>query len=153
MVVRKAEKEEWEEAMALAWRVFQKYDAPDYTEEGIDSFLNFISDNSLYKMFLAGEYVLFVAESGGKIIGIISLRMGKHISLLFVDEKYQRIGAGKKLVNYLENYLANELGVYQCSVNAAPGAIAFYEKIGFESIGPMEISDGITYMPMIKNIN
>lgn len=148
MLVRMAEKDEWEDAMALAWRVFQKFDAKDYTEEGVQSFLDFISDNGLYKMFLNGEYKLFVAESGGNIVGVSSLRMRNHISLLFVDEKYHGIGVGKKMIDYMSYYLLNEEKLDYCTVNAAPYAIGFYHKLGFKDKGSEMENDGIKYTPM-----
>ncbi|MBR4964928.1 MAG: GNAT family N-acetyltransferase, partial [Lachnospiraceae bacterium] len=70
--VRRANENEWEDAMALAWRTFMRFEACDYTQEGIDNFSNFISDNGLHRMFLIGEYHLWVAVAEGKIIGMIS---------------------------------------------------------------------------------
>ena len=64
----------------------------EYGEEGIRSFAEFVTDEALKKMFLIGEYLLFVALDGEKIVGLISLRNGNHIWLLFVDEEYHRRG-------------------------------------------------------------
>ena len=150
MLVRKAEIDEWEDAMALAWRVFEKFDAKDYTEEGVNSFLNFISDNGLYKMFITGEYKLFVAESGGKIVGVSSLRMRNHISLLFVDESFHHIGVGRKLIDFMIDYLHNEEKLDYCTVNSAPYAIGFYHKLGFEDLGKEQENEGIKFVPMRK---
>ena len=50
--VRAAVKDEWEDAMALAWRSFKKFVAPDYSDMGVKEFSNFISDNGIYKLFL-----------------------------------------------------------------------------------------------------
>lgn len=150
MLVRKAKRDEWEEAMALAWTVFQKFDAKDYTKEGINSFLNFISDNGLYKMFITDEYKLFIAESGGKIVGVSSLRMRNHISLLFVDEKFHHIGVGRKLIDFMVDYLQKEEKLDYCTVNAAPYAIGFYHKLGFEDLGKEQENEGIRFVPMRK---
>ena len=76
--------------MALAWRSFKKFVADDYTDAGVKEFYDFISDNGIYKMFLIGEYRLWVAELDGEIVGMISVRAKRHISLLFVDEKHMR---------------------------------------------------------------
>ena len=78
--------------MAVAWKTFLKFEAEDYTKEGVRSFFDFITDSVLYRMFLNGIYHMFVAEDKGKIIGIITLRNDTHVSLLFVDEAYQRQG-------------------------------------------------------------
>lgn len=148
MLVRMAKKEEWDEAMSLAWRVFNKYDAPDYSEEGIKSFMNFITDEGLHKMFLAGEYKLFVAESGGKIVAVSSLRMRNHISLLFVAEKYQGLGVGRKMIHHMMDYLNSDEKLNYCTVNAAPYAVDFYHRLGFKDLSEERENEGIRFLPM-----
>ena len=66
--VRMAYENDWEEAMALAWRTFLLFEAKDYGKQGIESFREFISDQWLKKMFLKGEYQMFVALDGKKIM-------------------------------------------------------------------------------------
>ena len=53
--IRPAYREEWQDAMELAWKTFLKFEADDYTAEGIKSFQDFITDNSLYRMFQIGR--------------------------------------------------------------------------------------------------
>ena len=48
--VRFARPDEWEDAMALAWRTFKKYVAADYSDKGVKEFYDFISDNGIYKL-------------------------------------------------------------------------------------------------------
>ena len=96
--VRPAKTEEWEDAMAVAWRSFKKYVADDYSELGVKEFSDFIADNGIYKMFLIGGYRLWVAVLDNEIVGMISVRAKHHISLLFVDGKHHRKGIGKDLI-------------------------------------------------------
>lgn len=147
-IIRPAYRNEWEDAMALAWKTFMQFEAADYTKEGIESFKNFISDNFLYRMFTLGAYQLFCAFDGEKMIGMISLRNETHISLLFVDEKYHRQGVGRALIKYLSDYLLNEIGKNFLTVNGAPYAVGFYHHCGFVDQGPEETNDGIRYTPM-----
>ena len=100
--VRPACTDEWEAAMELCWRTFLKFEAPVYAEEGKENFLKFISGNELYRMFLDGNYRVWVAVSNGKPVGVGSLRAGNHISLLFVDEKWHRRGIGTALVREMQ---------------------------------------------------
>lgn len=139
--------EDWEAAMEVAWKTFLKYEAPVYGQKGTDSFLDFISGESLYKMFLIGEYGTVVAKIGKTVIGVASIRSKNHISLLFVDEKYHRKGIGKALLQKLqEEYLPKDNPYL--SVNASPYGVPFYEKIGFIKVGSMQEADGITFQPM-----
>ena len=177
MEIRPAKHDEWESAMALAWRTFLHFEASDYTPQGVDSFLDFISDTTLNRMFIMGNYQLFVAvenepkkyvgryggkdflkdaQNGGtqmeveeKIVGLISLREVNHISLLFVDEKYHKQGIGRALMNYVADYLYEEKGKIFCTVNAAPYAVEFYKKVGFHAVKQEESKDGIRYTPMV----
>lgn len=146
--IRKAKEKEWDEAMELAFQTFLKYEAREYGEEGIKSFSTFITDTMLKNFFLLGEYKMFIAETDNKIIGLISLRSGNHISLLFVDEKYHRMGIGKALVSYVLNYLSMSTHFNKITVNASPYGIPFYHEIGFKDMGPLTKKDGIIYTPM-----
>ena len=134
--------------MELAFQVFLKYEAREYGEEGTRSFAEFISDEFLKKMFLMGEYPLFVAVEGERILGLISLRSGNHISLLFVDEKYHRRGIGSALIRHLQEYLLQNTRYTKLTVNASPYGIPFYHQVGFRDTGEETMKDGIVYTPM-----
>lgn len=150
--IRQAKIDEWEDAMSLAWRTFMKYEAPDYPKRGSESFLEFISDNGLYKMFCIGQYKLFIATDNDKIVGLISIRSRNHISLLFVDGAYHKRGIGRSLINYAAMYVREETKLTTITVAAAPYAIEFYHRLGFKDTGPQGISDGMIYVPMELNI-
>ena len=104
LIIRPANTSEWESVMELVWKTFLKFEAEDYSVIGVRSFQDFITDQVLHKLFLKGEYQVFVAVYKRKIVGVISLRSCTHISLLFVDEEYHKKGIGTKLIHYLEHY-------------------------------------------------
>lgn len=146
--IRSAYRDDWDDAMALAWKTFLRFEADVYTEEGVHNFENFITDTTLHRMFVMGAYQMFVAVIRNKIIGMITLRNSQHISLLFVDEKYHRRGIGRALLAYLTDYMAREMGIHQVTVNASPYGVGFYHKLGFRDLSPEEKRDGIIYTPM-----
>ncbi len=146
--IRNAYRDEWEDAMSLAWRTFLRFEADVYSPEGVKNFENFITDSTLYRMFVVGSYQLFVALDGKKIVGMLTLRGGTHISLLFVDERYHRRGIGRALMQYLSNYLLTEMQASRVTVNSSPYGIEFYHRLGFRDLRPQEKSDGIIYTPM-----
>ena len=145
--VRPAEKDEWEDAMALAWRSFKKFVADDYTDVGVKEFYDFISDNGIYKMFLIGEYRLWVAELDGEIVGMISVRAKRHISLLFVDEKHMRKGIGRDLIYAASEYML-ENGETYATVNASPYGVNFYHAVGFKDTREEYVDSGMRITPM-----
>ena len=146
--IRSAYRDEWDDAMALAWKTFLQFEADIYTVEGVRHFEDFITDTTLHRMFIMGAYQMFVALKDNKIVGMITLRNASHISLLFVDEKYHRQGIGRALIEYVREYLLSEAGVSKVTVNAAPYGVAFYHKLGFRDLRPEEERDGIKYTPM-----
>ena len=146
--IRKAQASEWEAAMELAFKVFLKYEAMEYGPEGIRNFAEFVTDETLKKLFLQGSYLLFVAVENEKIIGLISMRRGNHISLLFVDQDYHRRGVGTSLVKYLQAYMLVNTKHQKLTVNAAPYGVPFYHRIGFKDTGYETRRDGIIYTPM-----
>lgn len=146
--IRSAYRDEWEDAMSLAWKTFLQFEADVYSAEGVRNFENFITDATLHRMFVMGAYQLFVALDQDRVIGMITLRDSKHISLLFVDEAYHRRGIGRALMKYLTDYMAKEMGIRQVTVNASPYGVGFYHKLGFQDLGPEEQKDGIIYTPM-----
>ena len=148
--VRPAYREEGDDAMALAWRTFMRFEAQDYTQEGIKSFQDFITDSVLHRMFLMGSYQLFVACENNRVVGMISLRNETHISLLFVEAACHRRGIGRALIEYLSDYVKKEEGCRRITVNAAPYAVGFYHKLGFYDTQQEQASDGIRYTPMEK---
>ncbi|WP_034444826.1 GNAT family N-acetyltransferase [Butyrivibrio sp. AE2032] len=134
--------------MKLAWDTFVRFDAPDYSQEGIDNFYNFIHDEMLRNMFVAGHYQLFVAMDEGRYVGMLSLREKKHISLLFVDEKYHRHGVASALLKFVCKYALTEEGEERLTVNASPYAVDFYHKKGFRDLQGETVADGIRFTPM-----
>ena len=149
--VRMAYRDDWDDAMALAWKTFMEFEAKDYTKEGIESFKDFVTDSVLKRMFEMGAYQLFVAvDNLGKVFVMISLRSETHISLVFVDSNYHYKGVGRALMNELWDYVIKEEGYRRVTVNAAPYAIGFYHKLGFKDTGREEMRDGIIYTPMEK---
>ncbi len=152
-MVRCAYHSDWDGAMKLAWETFVRFNAPDYSQEGIDNFRKFITDDMLRKMFVAGHYQLFVAVEEDKYVGMLSLREKKHISLLFVDRNYHRCGVATALLRYVSEYALAEEGVDSLTVNAAPYATGFYHKRGFCDTAPETTTDGIRYYPMELKLN
>ncbi len=148
MLIRPASEDEYGEAMELVWKVFSRFNAPEYSEEGVKKFRQFLDDATLRKMFRTGDYRIFVFTAGDRIEGVISLRNNNHISLLFVDEKYQKKGIGSRLLRYLCSYCKDWEDQEFITVNSSPYAVEFYHKYGFRDTDTVKFSDGISYTPM-----
>ncbi len=145
--IRTLERTEWEPAIELAWNTFLQFEAPGYSKKGIQSFRDFIEDPRLKRMFLDGKYPAYGAFDHDQLAGMLGVRNENHISLLFVQEQYHNNGIGRMLLNYAFQQ-AEAFGIGEFTVNAAPYAIGFYHRIGFEDINGEVVADGIRFTPM-----
>ena len=58
--IRSAYRDEWDDAMALAWKTFMQFEADVYTAEGIRSFEDFITDTTLHAHL--AEYIAYLSS-------------------------------------------------------------------------------------------
>lgn len=140
-IIRKIkQEEEIEEALRLVWEVFQEYEAPDYTKEGVEEF---------YKSIHEKEYLSKLCWHGAfaqkECVGVIATRSeGTHIALFFVKGKYHRQGIGKQL--YQRTQMANHSG--KMTVNSSPYAVPIYHKLGFKDTDTEQVVNGLRFTPM-----
>lgn len=136
LLIKQLNNNEIENALSLAWKVFMEYEAPDYTQEGIDEFYKSIHDEKFLSMLS-----LYGAFSDDELIGVIATRSnGKHIALFFVDGKYHRQGIGKQLLKAVQTS--------KMTVNSSPYAVSIYRKLGFESTDTERVVNGLRFTPM-----
>lgn len=134
--------------MDMVWKTFMRFEAQDYTREGVLNFRDFITNGRIYHMFENGRYPMLVALDQDRIIGEISVRNHNLISLLFVDEAYHRQGVGSELLKKMLQYLKEEKHEIYVTVKAAPYAVGFYRKQGFCACAPEERYSGIRVTSM-----
>ena len=144
---RAVKKEEWELAMEMVWKTFQRFNAPEYSQEGVESFYKFIINPLLEDMFIEGSYITCGAYEDDRIVGFGGYRNKNFLSMLFVDENYQNMGIATRLVDVLsKDMIRREQTVMR--VNSSPYAIGFYENYGFVAVDERQISVGVEYLPM-----
>lgn len=146
--IRKMAYKEIDTAFILIWNVFQEFVAPDYSQEGIDSFYNgFIRGDGFRTKFAEGKETMFGAFTGGRLTGVLSLSVNNTVSCLFVDGNYHRKGIGRKLFHTVIRELRAR-GAAELTLNASPYAMPFYHAMGFCDMGEMASYKGIIYTPM-----
>lgn len=146
MRIRDMEPGEAETVLALVMRVFDELVRPDFTEAGIAEFTR--TARSVVMDQPQGHEAL-VAESDGRVVGMIDVRDGSHISLFFVDADCRGRGVGRALVEEVARRIP-EAPTRQTTVNSSPWAVPVYERLGFVGTAPLQEKDGIRYMPMAK---
>ena len=131
------------EALDLVRRIFLEYEAPEYSDEGIQEFMRFIDLESIRQMISASKIILWVCETCGKIVGVLGARSG-HINLLFVDGKYHRRGIARQLFNVMLLYYKPSV----VTVNSSPYAVPAYRKLCFVDTDVEQTLNGIRFIPM-----
>lgn len=140
MEVRELTTEEFDTGLALAWTVFQQYEAPEYSEQGVRSFYEAIHDSAF-----AGQLCMYGAFMNKQLVGVLATRSeGTHIALFFVEEAHQRKGLGKQLFQLA--CAANSTD--KLTVHSSPYAVEIYRHLGFRETAPEQLADGIRYTPM-----
>lgn len=140
LIIRKLEPHEIPAALSLAWKVFLQYEAPDYTEDGIQEFYRSLHDEAYLSALCV--YGAFLSEEP---VGMIATRrQGTHIALFFVDGNHHRKGIGRKL---FQAALADSPAA-RMIVNASPYAVPVYHKFGFTDTDAEQVVNGLRFTPM-----
>ena len=140
MEIKKIDQAQMDNAIDLIWTTFLQFEAPDYSDEGIQSFKNFIENKEIINTL---EF--WGAYDNQKLKGVIATNENrKHICCFFVEAQYQRQGIGRKLWEYLLENSQKEV----ITVNSSPYAVPVYHKLGFVDTNTEQLSDGMRYTPM-----
>ncbi len=149
LTYRKIEKEELQETLNLVRKVFDEFEAPYYSEEGIASFYKFIDIDNILEQYMNGSLYFYGCFVNNTIIGIIAVRNFVHISLLFVDKHYHKQGIARTLFDDVIKICKEKISFLQIvTVNSSPYAVGFYHKLGFVDISSEQTVDGIRFTPM-----
>ena len=139
MEIKKIDFGNLDKALELTWNTFLDYEAPDYSNEGIEEFRKSIYDVEWLK---AREF--YGAYEDDNLLGLIATKDKSHIALFFVEGKYHRRGIGRKLFEKV--YEENDKDYF--TVNSSPYAKEVYEHLGFECTDDMQCINGLKFYPM-----
>jgi GNAT superfamily N-acetyltransferase len=136
-----------QEALELVWKVFLEFEAPEYCEQGISEFHDFIQVDSIRKKLLDGEFLLWAGYEDDRIVGVIAVRPPFHISLLFVDPQFHRRGIARSLFETVLE-VCKRNGHTEITVNSSPYAVKIYRRLGFVDTDTEQTVNGIRFVPM-----
>ena len=132
---------EKDEALLFAKRVFIESEGESYSEQGIETFCNFVNNKKITKSFK-----VYGAFEDNILKGIIATdRRKRHINLFFVDKDLQGKGIGKELMSIVVNDNENS---YITTVNSSRYGVLIYEKLGFVKMEKEKEQDGLKFTPM-----
>ena len=137
--VRRLRAGEIPDALALMWKVFLQFEAPEYSAEGIASFRASLEDEERIR-----SMTFYGAFDGKKLVGVLCMRAPQHIAGFFVDAAYHRRGIGRTLFETMRQDYDRQV----FTVHSSPYAVGFYRRLGFVPTHGEQITNGLRYTPM-----
>lgn len=138
VTVKELDAEETESATELCREVFMEYEAPDYTEYGVEEFCRSIRNRGFIS-----QLRYFGAFDGEEMRGVIAVRGGSHIALFFVKGEYHRRGIGRRLFERAKTECGEKI-----TVNSSPYAVEIYRRLGFKETDEERSVNGLRFTPM-----
>ncbi|PVZ42161.1 GNAT family N-acetyltransferase [Pseudomonas sp. CC120222-01a] len=148
MQIRKMTHEDLPSANALCLESFMLAVAPSVSAQGVATFTKIAAQEALAER-MAGDNLTLVCIVEGTLAGLIELKEGRHVAMLFVAPAWQRRGIGKRLMSSaLQQARANVV-----TVRASLSSVAAYERYGFALAGAVGEVAGLIYQPMEKRLS
>ena len=123
-------KKEVDSVHELIMSVFEKHVAPGYSTSGIKKFKSLVSPSSILERSNQTDSFVITAKKKEKILGMLKLKNGNHVSLIFVDSDYQGEGIGRNLIEKaIEISLERDSDISAISVCASPNSVNFYKSL------------------------
>ncbi|BFM51322.1 GNAT family N-acetyltransferase [Marinomonas sp. THO17] len=148
MNIRKIEESDVEAVSAICMASFSESVASSLSEEGISTFSKIAASDAFLQRTREDNLIL-VSESGGKILGIVELKEGRHIAMLFVSPEFQKKGIGRELLLSALSFARVDIVTVRASLSSVPA----YIKYGFECKGEVGEAAGLVYQPMEIELN
>jgi GNAT superfamily N-acetyltransferase len=127
----------------ISLRAFMEGVADTVKPEGVEAF-KALATPEAYKSRMESGNVILAAKEGAQIVGVIELKEGKHLAMLFVDPCAQRRGVGQALLSAILPFVK----VDPLSVRASLPSVPFYERCGFVKDGDIAEVSGLVYQTL-----
>ncbi|MFP3516567.1 GNAT family N-acetyltransferase [Pseudomonas sp. SIMBA_077] len=147
MQIRKLTQGDLTRVSALCLDAFMLKVAPSLPAQGVETF----SKVAAVKAFtdrMKGDNLMLVCEAQGVITGMVELKEGRHVAMLFVAPSWQRQGIGKRLISAALEQARCQI----VTVSASLSSVASYESYGFVLAGDISNFAGLVYQPMEKRL-
>ena len=149
LLLKEMEAKEVEKISILVKTVFEEFVAPNFSDEGINNFLAYISPEAILHRENEGKNFLIIAKEAEQIVGIIEMRDYYHICLFFVDKNNHNNGIAKKLLAMaIKKCKEVKPDLDKIEVNSSRYGVPIYQKLGFTQIGEEQVINGILFIPM-----
>lgn len=143
MKIRQLEQKDLVTVSALCIDAFSMAVAPSLSHEGVETFKSIASVDSFLDR-MSKDNTILVYEKNGSVIGVVELKEGRHVAMLFVAPDCQKRGVGRELFSAILPFARVETVTVSASLNSVPA----YLKYGFTCSGDPDEKSGLAFQPM-----
>ncbi|HGK7303936.1 MULTISPECIES: GNAT family N-acetyltransferase [Stenotrophomonas] len=141
--IRPARPDDLAAISAICMAAFHEAVAPSLSAQGVATFTQVAAADAFAER-LQGDNHILVAEQDRDIVGVIELKEGRHLAMLFVAPACQGQGIGHALLQAVLPQLRTPAMSVRASLNAVPT----YQRYGFVIDGEVGEFDGLVYQPL-----
>ncbi|MGF6416654.1 GNAT superfamily N-acetyltransferase [Stenotrophomonas sp. AN71] len=141
--IRPAHADDLPAISAVCLAAFNAAVAPSLSEAGIATFGS-VAAADAFGARLQGDNLILVAEHEARIVGVVELKEGRHLAMLFVDPACQGQGIGHALFEAVLPQVRDPVLTVRASLNA----VATYQRYGFALDGDVGEFNGLVYQPL-----
>lgn len=141
--IRPARPDDLPAISAICIAAFNEAVAASLSAQGVATFMQ-VASASAFAGRLPGDNHILVAEQDGRVVGVIGLKEGRHLAMLFVDPACQGQGIGHALFQAV----LPQLRAPAMSVRASLNAVPTYQRYGFVIDGEVGEYNGLVYQPL-----
>lgn len=143
MHIRKLTPDDLPHASTVCLDAFMQAVAPALSAQGIETFAKGAAPLAFAER-MQGDNLILVCVVEGVIVGLVELKEGRHVAMLFIAPGWQRQGIGARLMRAALEHARAEIVTVRASLSSVPA----YQRYGFNLAGQVGEFAGLTYQPM-----
>ncbi|WP_336391137.1 GNAT family N-acetyltransferase [Gallaecimonas xiamenensis] len=144
MTIRQLEERDLEAASAVCMAAFLGSVAATLAAEGLETFKT-IAAPGAFRSRMQQDNLILVAEHQGQVAGLIELKEGRHLAMLFIAPQWQQKGLGRQLLAAVLPHARGD----EVTVRASLSSVPAYQKYGFVCQGEVGQVAGLVFQPMV----
>lgn len=143
MSVRKMRAGDVNAVSRLVVGTFMASVADTLSTEGVATFMKLSAVDAFAKR-MNEDNLMYVYVECDEILGMVELKEGRHVAMLFVAPERQSCGIGRELIQEV----VRQSRFSSITVKASIPSVPAYMNYGFEVVGPEAEEMGLRFIPM-----
>lgn len=152
MYVKKLDDHEVLDGFHMVWSTFEDEAKEFYTEEGMQSFRDFLLFDKAINQIRAREITVFGAIEDNQICGVSVINKYGQIPFIVVKKEYRKRGVGRQLELAMYQYCQQMPNISKMRVYCIPQFSEFFRHIGYTATQAEMEKNGMKYLEFEKHV-